>query len=146
MFNHLKYGQSEYQMRIHYVNGQLCYLSGARLKNQDGKVELQIIVSYNKPQEAISSYKERWQTETAFRAMKTGGLNIEDTLLTNIDRIERLFAIMNIAFVWAYLVGIYKDANMKPIRILKNGRRAKSLFKYGLEEIAETLSNPFKRE
>ena len=146
MFNHLKYGQSEYQMRIYYVNGELCYLSGARLKNQEGKAELQIIVSYNKPEEAISSYKERWQIETAFRAMKTSGFNIEETHLTNIDRIERLFAIMTIAFVWAYLVGIYKDANIKPIRILKNGRRAKSLFKYGLEEIAETLSNPFKKE
>ena len=146
MFNHLKYGQSEYQMRIYYVNGQLCYLSGARLKNQDGKVELQIIVSYNKPQEAISSYKERWQIETAFRAMKTSGFNIEDTHLADIDRIERLFAIMTIAFVWAYIVGIYKDAYIKPIRILKNGRRAKSFFKYGLEEIAEVLINPSKKE
>ncbi len=78
--------------------------------------------------------------------MKTSGFNIEDTHLTNIDRIERLFAIMTIAFVWAYIVGIYKDAYIKPIRILKNGRRAKSLFKYGLEEIAEVLTNPLKKE
>ena len=56
--------------------------------------------------------------------MKTSGFNIEDTHLTDIDRIERLFAIITIAFTWAYLVGIYKDANIKPIRILKNGRRA----------------------
>ena len=105
MFNHLKYGQSEYQMRIYYVNGQLCYLSGARLKNQDGKVELQIVVSYNKPEEAISSCKERWQIETAFRAMKTSGFNIEDTHLANIDRIEKLFAVMTIAFVWAIYSG-----------------------------------------
>lgn len=146
MFNHLKHGQCESRMRIYYVNNQLCYLSGARLKNQDGKVELQIIVSFNKPEEAVSSYKERWQIETAFKAMKTGGFNIEDTHLTDIDRIERLFAVMTIAFTWAYLVGIYKDANIKPIRILKNGRRAKSFFKYGLEEIEETLSNPFKKE
>jgi len=101
------------------------------LKNQDGKVELQIIVSFNRPEEAASSYKERWQIETAFKAMKTSGFNIEDTHLANIDRIERLFAIMTIAFTWAYLVGIYKDENIKAIRILKHGRRAKSFFKYG---------------
>jgi len=146
MFNHLKPGQFECKKRIYYVNNQLCYLSGARLKNQEGKPELQIIVSFNKPEEAAESYKERWQIETAFRAMKTSGFNIEDTHLSDIDRIERLFALMTVAFTWAYLVGIYKNANIRPIRILKHGRRAKSLFKYGLEEIAEVLLNPFKRE
>ena len=146
MFNHLRLGEFEHKMRIYYVNNQLCYLSGVRLKNQEGKPELQIIVSFNKPEEATASYKERWQIETAFRAMKTSGFNIEDTHLTDIDRIERLFALMTIAFTWAYLVGIYKDANICPIRFLKHGRRAKSFFKYGLEEIAEVLSNPFKKE
>ena len=78
--------------------------------------------------------------------MKTSEFNIEDTHLTNIDRIERLFAVMTIAFTtWAYLVGIYKDANINLIRILKNGKRAKSFFKYGLKEIEERLSNPFKK-
>lgn len=56
----------------------------------------------------------------------------------------RLFAVMTIAFLWAYLVGIYKDVYIKPIRILNNGRRAKSIFKYGLEEIAEVLQNPLR--
>jgi len=65
----------------------------------------------SKPEEAVSSYKERWQIETAFKAMKTNGFNIEDTHLADIDRIERLFAVMIIAFTWAYLVGIYKYAN-----------------------------------
>lgn len=146
MFNHLKYGQTEFRRRIYYVNNQLCYLSGARLKNQDGVMELQILVSYSRPEEATSSYKERWQIETAFRAMKTSGFNIEDTHLADIERIERLFAVMTIAFLWAYLVGIYKDSYIKPIRILSNGRRAKSIFKYGLEEIAEVLQNPLRKK
>ena len=107
---------------------------------------LEIIVSFNKPEEAVSSYKECWQIETAFKAMKTNGFNIEDTHLANIDRIERLFVVMSIAFTWAYLVGIYKDEKVKSIRILKNGRRTKSFSKYGLEEIEETLSTPFKKE
>ena len=78
--------------------------------------------------------------------MKTREFNIEDTNLSNIDRIERLIAIMTIAFTWAYIVGIYKDVNIKAIRIFQHGRRAKSLFKYGLEEIAEVFTNPLKRE
>lgn len=94
IFNHLKYGQQQHLARIYYVNNQLCYLSAARLKNQDGKMELQIIVSFNKLQEAIASYKESWQIETAFRGMKSSGFNIEDTHLADIERIERLFAVI----------------------------------------------------
>ena len=111
----------ETNSKVHYKSSDLLEIMKGY---QDGKVELQIIVSFNKPEEAVSSYKERWQIETAFKAMKTSGFNIEDTHLTDIDRIERLFVIITIAFTWAYLVGIYKDANIKPIRILKNGRRA----------------------
>ena len=47
-----------------------------------------------------------------------------------------------IALVWVYLVDEHKDINVKPIRILKHGRKAKSLVKYGLEEISNTLFRP----
>jgi hypothetical protein len=47
-----------------------------------------------------------------------------------------------IAFIWCYKVGIYIDAFIKPIKIKKHGYRAKSLFKYGLEYIANLLLNP----
>jgi hypothetical protein len=142
MFSHLRQGQSEFLHKIYYVNNQLCYLSAGRFKNQEGIVELQVIVSFNRPERAIASYKERWQIETCFRGMKSSGFNIEDTHLYHLERIERLFAVMIIAFTWAYLAGIHKHNRVKPIRILKHGRRAKSLFKYGLEEIANVLMNP----
>lgn len=142
VFNRLQLKQSMILPHIYYVNNQLCYLAAARLKNQEGKPELQIIVSYNRPEKALDSYKKEWQIETCFRAMKSSGFNVEDTHLTHLDRIERLFAIMIIAFTWAYLTGIHKHLFIVPIRILKHGRRAKSIFKYGLEEIANCLLNP----
>ena len=74
--------------------------------------------------------------------MKSSGFNIEDTHLRDRGRIARLFAIVCIAFVWAYLVGEHKDIYVKPIKILKHGRRAKSLVKYGLEEISNVLFRP----
>ena len=67
--------------------------------------------------------------------MKSSGFNIEDTHLRDINRIARLTAMVCIALAWAYLVGEHKDINVKAIRILKHGKRAKSLIKYGLEEI-----------
>lgn len=137
-FNHLQINQFKYLHGIYYVNGQLCYLSASKIKNKQGVPELQIIVSFNKPCEAQSLYKERWQIETAFRALKTSGFNIEDTHLTDIDRINKLFALVLISFVWAYKAGIFLD-KLRPIKLKKHGRRAKSIFKYGLEYIANAL-------
>jgi hypothetical protein len=70
LFNRLKIGQFEFLHSIVSIKGQLCYLSGSKVKNKKGIPELQIIVSFNKPDEAQSLYKERWQIETAFKAMK----------------------------------------------------------------------------
>ena len=109
------------------------------------KPELQIIISFNRPEKAQQLYRERWQIETAFKALKSSGFNIEDTHLTDIKRIERLFALVMVAFIWAYLVGIFRDEKVKPINILKHDDRAKSIIKYGLEYIARILSNPFAK-
>jgi hypothetical protein len=140
-FNDLKRGESKVLYPIYRLNGQLCYLSASKIIHN--KVpELQIIISFNKPENALQHYTERWQVETAFRALKSSGFNIEDTHLTDLKRIEKLFSIVTVAFAWAYVVGIFANENVTPIKILKHGKRAKSLFKYGLEFIATELLNP----
>jgi hypothetical protein len=140
LFNYLKVNQQAFYRRIVKVNGQLCYLSGSKVLNKNGIPEFQIIVSFNKPQEAQELYKQRWQIESAFKALKTSGFNIEDTHLTDVDRIEKLFALVLIAFTWAYKAGVYLDS-LCPIKTKKHGRKAKSLFKYGLNFIAKLLFN-----
>jgi hypothetical protein len=140
LFSNLKINQQAFFHGIVYVNGQLCYLSASKVKNKLGIPELQIIVSFNKPDEAQTVYKERWQIETAFRALKSSGFNIEDTHLSDIDRIGKLFSLVLVAFVWAYKVGIYLNS-ICPIKIKKHGRKAKSLFKYGLTHLANMLFN-----
>ena len=74
--------------------------------------------------------------------MKSSGFNIEETHLRDRERIACLFAMVCIALVWIYLVGKHKDIYVKPIKILRHGRRAKSLVKYGLEEISYVLFRP----
>ncbi len=140
LFNRLKINQYEFLHGIVHVNGQLCYLSASKIKNKQGIPELQIIVSFNKPDEVQSVYKERWQIETGFRALKSSGFNIEDTHLSDIDRIDKLFSLVLVAFVWAYKVGIYLDS-ICPIKVKKHGRKAKSLFKYGLIHLTNVLFN-----
>ena len=139
-FQELKAGESKHLWGVYLVNGQYCYLSAARMKNREGKPELQILLSFNKPEEAVDTYKMRWQIETCFKSLKSSGFNVEDTHLADIDRIERLFAILTIAFLWAYRVGIAMD-QLKPIRILNNGHKAISFFKYGLDTISSAMLN-----
>ena len=138
LFNHLKINQFAFYKSIVYVNNQLCYLSASKIKNKKGVPELQIIVSFNKPEEADTLYKDRWQVETCFRALKSSGFNIEDTHLTEINRVKKLFAIVLVAFTWAYIAGISQN-NLNPIKIKKHGRKAKSLFKYGLTYLSNIL-------
>ena len=142
LFAGLKCGQTKILYRIYRVNGQWCYLSASKVIGKNGKPELQIIISFNQPEDAQEFYKERWQIETAFKGLKSSGFNVEQTHLTDLERIQKLFTIVMLAFAWAYVVGVYINDNIKPIRILKHGRRAKSLLKYGLERIAEILLNP----
>jgi hypothetical protein len=87
-------------------------------------------------------YKQRWQLETAFRAMKLSGFNIEDIHLSCLYRLEKLFSHVMVAFAWAYVVRIYVNDNIKLNRIKNDGKRIKSLFKYGLETIANYHNNP----
>lgn len=141
LFMGLKAGQVRVYRRLFKVNDELCYLSGSMIQTKNG-AEHQILISYNKPENAHSTYKERWQIECAFKSLKTSGFNIENTHLTSLDRLEKLFSLVMVAFTWAYLVGLYLHNNGKPIRLLKHGYNAKTYFKHGLEAIACTLLNP----
>lgn len=140
LFNQLKINQFKFHENIVYVNNVLCYISGSKVFDKDGKPELQIIISFNNPQKANTLYKERWQIESAFKGLKSSGFNFEDTHLTDADRVQKLFALVIIAFTWAYIVGIAQD-KICPIKIKKHGRRAKSLMLYGLDYIANILFN-----
>ena len=73
LFNDLRLGESKHLDGIYYVDGQACYLSGSKIKDKEGKPELQILVSYCNVEEALDMYKLRWQVETMFRGLKTSG-------------------------------------------------------------------------
>jgi len=140
LFNRFRINEFVYYNKIVRINGQLCYLSGCKLNNRNGKQDFLIIVSFNKPENAQHDYKKRWQIEMCFKAMKSSGFDIEKTHLQDIDRIEKLMLLVMIAFVWCYKIGIYLH-KIKPITIKKHGRKAKSIFKYGLSFIAKVLLN-----
>ena len=54
------------------------------------------------------------------------------------DKIDSLIAILSLAFAWCHNIGEWLN-DKKPIKTLKHGCRAISLFLYGLEYPSETL-------
>lgn len=51
-------------------------------------------------------YRLRWQIETAFRAMKSAGFNMEETHLTTDGRFQNMLAIVLIAYACAFIDGL----------------------------------------
>jgi len=141
LFNSLKKGEFLHYKRIVRMGTQLCYISGCKVNCKEKGTDFLIIVSFNKPEQAQINYKERWQIETCFKAMKSSGFDIEKTHLEDIERIEKLTLIVMIAFVWCYKTGIFIHENIKKIEIKKHGRKAKSIFKCGLSFVASVLLN-----
>jgi len=76
-----------------------------------------------------------------FRAMKSSGFDIEKTHLSDTKRIEKLILLIMVAFIWAYKVDIHIHQNIKPIKVKKHGRKAKTIFKTGLDFITKYFLN-----
>jgi hypothetical protein len=139
LFNALPLHRAMHYSQIVQLGNQWVYLSGIKTINKDSEIEFVIIATYSYDPQTLTTYKNRWQIETMFKALKTSGFNLEDTHLSDLDRISRLLSLLCIAFIWAYLTGIYRHENIKSIRIKKHGRKAYSFFKYGLTFIAHAL-------
>ena len=63
---------------------------------------------------------------------------MEDTHITDPDKIEKIVFVLAIAFCWAYRIGDIQDRK-KPIEIKAHGRKARSLFREGLNLIRRAI-------
>lgn len=108
------------------VLGQKVNICVERLDSDDYR----IIITNHHPENATTRYLEREQIERMFSCLKSRGFNIEDTHITNLDKLERLLGVVTIAFCWAYKVGDYIDED-QPIERKNHGRRVRSIFKTG---------------
>jgi len=93
--------------------------------------ELVIVASSKVKGDVFKKYKTRWFIELFFRSIKTMGFNIEDTHITAPDRLRVLMAVIAVATCVVTRVGLFKD-RLAPVRRKKHGRKAYSIFTYGL--------------
>mgnify|MGYP002784114980 CR=1 FL=1 len=89
------------------IKGQWVYLSGTKSLGADQRVEYLIVASYCFEANALALYDERWQTECLFKALKTSGIDLENTYLRDIHRLEKRLALVVLAFLWLYRIGQY---------------------------------------
>ena len=100
-----------------------------------------VIVASSAPSDQIlRDYALRWKIETLFGCLKSRGFCLEATHLTEKERLEKLLALMTLAYCWAYLAGQWL-ARAKPIKIKQHGRLAKSLFRHGFDYLRRILCN-----
>jgi len=131
LFSDLKIGEYRTIPKSRKVWDTAVFISALRLS--DGN--LLLLATNVEKESAIELYKHRWEIETLFGCLKGRGFNFEDTRITNRDRVEKMVAVLAIAFVWAHKTGEWLCKNIKEIKIKKHGRRAISIFRYGLDEI-----------
>ncbi len=124
--------------------GATLYLAGSRSE----RGELMVVATNRCPKNAIPIYLRRWQIETLFSCLKGRGFNFEDTRLTQLDRIEKLMALLAMAVAWVHKIGEWR-AQIRPIRFkrFRDGtlRPQYSYFRYGLDFIQDVLFHIHKK-
>ena len=142
LFNTLPLASSHTYHKPWQLQGQWVYLSGLKRVNEKRQVEFVIIASYAFDAKALTHYAKRWQIECLFKALKSSGFHLENTQLLAIERLDKLLALVTIAFVWVYRIGQYQHQS-KPIPIKTHQRRAQSIFRYGLDALNHALEFDF---
>jgi hypothetical protein len=99
-FQHLKAAQKRH---IQFnLDGHLLFFAGTRSK----KGELAIVMSnQDLGFKILEIYKRRWTIELLFANCKKNGFNLEDTHLLNLERIEKLLAVVCSALLLCFMVG-----------------------------------------
>jgi hypothetical protein len=123
--------------------GAAYYLSGCRLPSG----EYLLLVSSTYESEALAQYAHRWGIETLFAALKTRGFHLEDTHVTHEERLQKLFALLALAFAWCHQIGLWLNETA-PLKAKKHGRQPQSAFRRGLDCLRRlftqgTQSDPF---
>lgn len=134
-FHDLSIHQRRIRRKAMFLQGQALFISAIRLEK-----EWLLIASNVYDKHVFEIYRQRWQIETLFKALKTQGFQLENTFITDKEKIAKLLALLSIAFAWCYLAGLWLD-EQKPIRICQNGNREFSFFRYGFLYLQHLLLN-----
>jgi hypothetical protein len=118
------------------VLGQELFLMGMRTDAG----ECVIVASQEASLAVLSDYAKRWKIETWFGCLKSRGFCLEATHITEKERLEKLLALLTIAFCWAFLAGQWLTRRCA-LKVKAHGRLAKSMFRYGFDHLRHIVCN-----
>ena len=93
-----------------------------------------LVISSERSGKILLEYGMRWKIETLFGVLKTRGFRLEETHLTETERVSKLLSLLTIAISWAMLAGEL-ESQAKPLKIKKHGNLEKSIFRLGFESL-----------
>lgn len=136
ILRNLKPGETIIFPRKRQIMSVSLHIVATRLEDGD----LLILLTDANPHKALAHYALRWEIEQLFSCLKKRGFNFENTHLNKEERVSNLMVVLSIAFMCAYRQGEIKTIG-KTIKLKKHGYAAKSLFRIGLEALANAIFN-----
>jgi len=136
VFASLQVGEQVVLSKPRKLWGRWLYVAALRLP--DGK--LLIVATNRQALRAIADYGKRWSIETLFGCLKSRGFCLEATHLFDSERLSRMVGLLSIGLCWAFKTGEWL-AQEKPIEIKRHGRKARSIFRHGLDYLRRILLN-----
>lgn len=112
-------------------------LAAKRIKSGEWLI---VLTNSPEPRRALQTYRKRWGVECLFGDAKSRGLNLEDTHLTDPDKIDTLTAVLALAMSWTY-TSATAVMGMKAIPRKVHGRRQKSWFRTGFDALRNAILN-----
>ena len=92
--------------------------------------------------EALALYRRRWGIERLFGHLKKKGFDLETTHMTDGAKLEKLFAVVVLAFLFSFSWGCHLRATSQKT---SSHSKRKSLFRLGLEDILKLLNSPLEK-
>jgi len=116
----------------HDVFGLDLFFASKAMK-KDGRASHLLVVSNRfQGKEALELYRMRWGIERLFGHLKRNGFDLEATHMTDGKKLEKLFAVVALAFLLSFSWGSYLRAEKHRVSAQAN---RKSVFRLGLEDI-----------
>ena len=110
------------------ILGKKRFVTGTRLDDGD----YLIVISAGEVD--LEQYALRWGIETMFGSLKTRGFHLEDTHVSDPERLSTLLALLCVAYNWVGAFGNWVFTQAK-LRCLKHGRAPICRFRLGLDAL-----------
>lgn len=133
-FKHVQHGHFHEVGEKVLVFGELMRVVATRSPTGD----LVIIATDFSARKTWKLYKQRWSIECTFSSFKKRGFDLERTGMTERNRLQRLFGLVTLAWMFCLRLGVWLNQTW-PVPVLKHGRRAVSLVRHGAQHLVDAL-------